>query len=780
MLRLGKEVMIFDGGFGSELEKLGLDGIPEDLNITHAERIRDIHRAYSCADFVSANTFGLNRIKYKGKYGLKEVAIAAIQNARAAGKYVFADVGPTGAMLAPVGTLSFEDAYEAFAEFARITSDYVDGYIAETFSDLYELKACVLALKENSDKTVFATMTFDKSGRTLTGTTPEIAVNTLEGLGVDALGVNCSLGPKELLETVRRITAVSGVPVIVQPNRGLPVIENGKTVYKLGIDEFVRYAGEFVKIGVSVLGGCCGTTPEFIRAISEKYGGAKVKRVKVKKQTVINSATKEAVIDGVKICGERLNPTGKPKLKEALKAGNYDYLVDEAVRQAEAGADLLDLNVGLPETDEAAVMEKACRKIQEFVDLPIQIDSSDACAIERGVRAYNGIPLINSVNGEAEVMDRIFPIAKKYGAVVLGLTMDGNGVPKTAKERYSIAKRIVERAESYGIPRHKIMIDTLALTASAEQKLVCETTEALRLVKALGVKTALGVSNVSFGLPNRPLLNKTFLTMAMTCGLDMPIMNPLDSEMTGAVKAFKVLNASDKGSADYIETYKDFSPQIGATTQVYAKKESGAVEVQTLYDCVVKGLKNKAESLCESELEKSDPMTVINDVLIAALTEVGNLYDSGKIFLPQLISSAEAAKTAFSALRDKLPKVTAELGTVVLATVKGDVHDIGKNIVKVVSESYGYSVVDLGKDVPASAVTDAVRKYKPIAVGLSALMTTTVKSMAQTIKTLRDDNCPCPVFVGGAVLNAEIAREIGADFYTRDALGFVKALQTLK
>ncbi|MDE6676131.1 MAG: homocysteine S-methyltransferase family protein, partial [Clostridia bacterium] len=521
MLRLGKEIIVFDGGMGSEIERLGLTGNPEELNVTHSEEIKAIHRAYACADIITTNTFGLNRIKYKGGYDLKTLALAAIENARAAGKKVFFDVGPTGGMLAPLGTLSFDEAYEAFAEIAKLTSDLVDGYIAETFSDLYEMKTCVLALKENSDKPVFATMTFDNTARTLTGSTPEIVANTLEGLGVDALGVNCSLGPNELKEVVSRLLKVSGVPVIVQPNRGLPRLVGGKTVYDLTTEEYETAMREFVKTGVSVIGGCCGTTPEFTRRIS-KFSGKKVKSRKVKRETIVNSATRLTVIDGVKICGERLNPTGKKALKEALIAGDFEYLVDEAVKQQEAGADLLDLNVGVPKIDEPAAMLQAVRTVQEYCDLPLQIDSSNREAIEKGVRYYNGIPLINSVNGENEVMDAVFPIAKKYGAVVLGLTMDGSGVPKTAKERFEIAKRIVARAEEYGIPRHKIMIDTLVLTASAEQTLVKETIEALRLVKKLGVKTALGVSNVSFGLPNRPLLNKTFLTMAMTSGLNMP------------------------------------------------------------------------------------------------------------------------------------------------------------------------------------------------------------------------------------------------------------------
>lgn len=776
MLQLGERVIVFDGGFGSELERVGLSGgVPEDLNITNAEDIKAIHRAYACADIVSTNSFGLNRIKYHGKYELRDVALKAIENARAAGKKVFFDVGPTGAMMEPLGTLTFDDAYEAYAEIARITSNYADGYIAETFSDLYEMKACILALKENSDKPIFATMTFDQSGRTLTGSTPEIVANTLEGLGADALGVNCSLGPKELLPVVERLLNAANVPIIVQPNRGLPVLENGKTVYKLGVDEFEEYAEKMLDMGVSVIGGCCGTTPEFIERIS-RFSGMPVKKRSAEPKTAINSATALTVIDGVKICGERLNPTGKKALKEALIAENYDYLVDEAIKQQEAGADLLDINVGLPQLDEKTVMPKVIKKVQEYADLPIQIDSSDAEAIDAGARYTNGIPLINSVNGEEEVMARVFPIAKKYGAVVLGLAMDKNGVPRTAEGRFEIAKRIVERAADFGIPRHKIMIDTLVVTASAEQALVKETLKALTLVKSLGVKTALGVSNVSFGLPNRPLLNRTFLTMAMTCGLNMPILNPLDGEMTGAVKAFGVLSGEDENSENYIEAYKDWSPAAAAAVTV---QKAGEKSAATLYDCVKQGLKNRAGELCEAELLNSDPMTVVNDVLIKALEEVGEMYESGKLFLPQLVSSAEAAKVAFAVVGRHLPKEAKSKGRIVLATVKGDVHDIGKNIVKVVLESYGYSVIDLGKDVPTERVVEACREYSPTAVGLSALMTTTVRGMEETINALRADGCNAKIFVGGAVLNEETANIIGADFYTKDALGFARKLDEI-
>ena len=767
MLSLDKKVMIFDGGFGSELNRRGLDSfIPEELNITHKEDIIDIHKSYSGADFITTNTFGLNRIKYKGGFSIKELALAAIDNAKASMKKVFFDIGPTGSMLKPIGLLEFDEAYEAFKEIVLLSKDYVDGYIVETFSDLYELKACILAIKENCDLPLFVTMTFDANCRTLTGSTPEIFVNTVEGLGVDALGVNCSLGPKELYPVIERILNCTHTPVIIQPNRGLPKIKNGKTYYDLELDEFDKYIKKYIDMGVSIVGGCCGTTPEFINEIS-KYKGQAVKENNNINKTIINSSTNLVTIENVKICGERLNPTGKKKLKNALLEENYDYLIAEAIKQQDANAEILDLNVGVPKIDEPNVMKKAVMVIQEYVDLPLQIDSSNANAIELGCRYYNGIPLINSVNGEAAVMDKIFPIAKKYGAVVLGLCMDDNGVPKTAIERFEIAKKIINTAEKYGIPKHRIMIDTLVLTASAEQALVKETLEGLRLVSALGIKTALGVSNVSFGLPNRGLLNKTFLTMAMNSGLNMPIMNPLDEEMVNSIYSYNVLMNIDSNSEQYIAKYQNVEVNVINNSSL------------SLYDAVKKGLKNDVKELIIKELELNDPMYIVNEILIRALQDVGSSYDKGKLFLPQLISSAEAAKEAFNIIQDKFPKSSNDKATIIMATVKGDVHDIGKNICKVVLESYGYNVIDLGKDTEINTIVDAYNKYKPLAIGLSALMTTTVLSMEQTIKKLRGINCESKIFVGGAVITKDIANEINADYYSKDALEFVNILEEL-
>ncbi len=770
--QIGHKLKIFDGGMGSEIAKTGVEfTYPEELNVTHSNLICKIHECYAeaGADFITTNTFGLNRVKYKGAYQISDLCDAAIDNARKANKAVFFDIGPTGAMLKPVGMLSFDEAYDAFAEVVRLSCDKVDGYILESFSDLYEIKAAVLAVKENCDKPIFATMTFDRTGRTLTGTSPEVMVELLEGLGVDALGVNCSLGPIELYDVIKKVLEVSHIPVIVQPNRGLPTLKDGKTVYDMAVSEFVTAMEAYIDMGVSIVGGCCGTTPEFIAELSA-FSDRKITAPQNPYFTAVTSYSRLVKIKDVTVCGERLNPTGKKRIKEAITEGNYDLLVSEAIAEEEAGADLLDLNVGVPMIDEPAVMQAVCQRIQEYTDLPLQIDSSNREAIEKGVRYYNGIPLINSVNGEQAVMDAIFPIAKKYGAVVLGLTLDENGIPKTAEERFKIAKRIVSEAEKHGIPRHKIMIDTLVLTASSEQALVPETVKALSLVRTLGVMTALGVSNVSFGLPNRALLNRTFLSVAMYAGLAMPILNPLDNEMMGAVRAYRVLSCIDENSEKYIDAYKD------ATT---VTTPNATKEAKTLFDAVKKGMKNDVADLTAVELEKVAPLDIVNNILIRALDEVGADYSCGKIFLPQLISSAEAAKLAFEVITERMPARTAAKEKVILATVKGDVHDIGKNICKTVVHSYGYEVIDLGKDVPAETVVKACLQHKPLAVGLSALMTTTVSSMEKTIIALREADCQAKIFVGGAVLTPELSAQLGADYYTADALELVKTLEGL-
>lgn len=767
-----EKVQIFDGGMGSSLEERGVSfNCVEDLNITHEDVIRDIHLGYKNADYITTNTFGLNKFKYKGNYSLKEVALKAIENARVVSRKVFFDIGPTGLLMEPIGSLNFKDAYEAFKEVVEISKDYVDGYIVETFSDLLEIKACILAVKENSDKPVFATMTFSDNGRTLTGTTPLIMVNTLEGLGVDVLGVNCSLGPKDLMPIVKEIMKYAHIPVIVQPNRGIPKYINGKASYELDHVEYKKYIKMFLDLGVSIVGGCCGTNSDFINAISE-YKDLNVIHKNNNYETLVNSRDTVVNFNNIVICGERLNPTGKKKLKEAITQENYDYLIEEAIIQKEHGANVLDLNVGVPLIDEVKVLTTAMKKVSEYVNLPLQIDSSNIEAIENAVREYAGIPIINSVNGDFEVMDKVFTIAKKYGAVVIGLTLDKNGVPQTAKDRFDIAKRIMDKASEYGIKYHKIIIDTLVLTASSNQSLVKETLEALKLVSSLGVKTTLGVSNVSFGLPNRQLLNKTFLGLALNSGLSMPIMNPLDSEMMGIVNAYNVLLNKDINSEKYIECYKDIQNNVN----INKDKE----EISSIPEIIKKGLKNIIKDKVITELEKYDnPLEFIENVLIKSLNEVGVLYEKGVLYLPQLISSSETAKIAFNTVLERIPSSLVEKGTIIIGTVKGDIHDIGKNIVKVVLQSYGYSVVDLGKDVDPEIFVEAYNKYKPIAIGLSALMTTTINSMKVTIEKLRDINVSSKIFVGGAVLTEDIAKKINADYYSKNALEIVSILEKL-
>ncbi len=772
--KLGKKIMIFDGAFGTELQKYNLElgKNPEEINIENPQIIKNIHKSYidAGADFLSTNSFGINPYKFKdSKYCLNELVMAAINNAKEYAKkeLIFFDMGPLGKLMAPVGTLTFEDAYNAFKEVIDIASPYVDGFILETFSDIYELKAAVLAVKENTAKPVFALMTFDETKRTLSGTTPRIMVEVLEGLNVDALGVNCSLGPKDLEPIIKEILDYTHTPVMIQPNRGLPTIIDGKTMYLLPIEEYDFYIKKFINMGVSIVGGCCGTNPEFIKRIS-KYKDSRVKELNNPYYTVATSSSNLVDIKDVVVCGERLNPTGKKKIKEALINEDYDYLILEAIKQ-EKTSDILDVNVGVPKIDEVKVMKNVITKLQEVIKAPLVIDSSNIFAIENAARIYNGIPIINSVNGDYEVMDKIFPVAKKYGCLVIGLTLDNSGVPKTAIERFLIAKRIVEHAKKYGINKNKIIIDTLTLTASAEQELVKETIKALNLVTSeLNVKTTLGVSNVSFGLPNRLLLNKTFLTLAMHNGLNMPIINPCEEEMIEVILAYKALNNIDVNFVDYISK---------VNSNVDTKNNmSNSLDLPQL---IKMGLKQEVSIKTKELLENLDAINVINDVLIPTLNEIGENYDKGKIFLPQLMMGAEAVKEAFKVISDKFPKSDNYKGTIIMATVKGDIHDIGKNIIKVILESYSYKVIDLGKDVSKETILEAYLKYKPNAIGLSALMTTTVLSMEETIKFLKQNKCISPIFVGGAVLTKDISKEINADYYSKDALEFVNILNSI-
>ena len=764
---LAEKILLFDGAMGTMLQAAGLPagGLPELYNLTHPEVVLGIHKAYAAAgcDVVTANTFQAGELKLaESGYTPEEVIAAGVRLAKESGAtYTALDIGPLGQLMKPMGTLSFEDAYAMFRrQIEAGAAAGADLILFETMSDLLEVKAGVLAAKECCDLPVFVTMTYQQDGRTFVGCSPECAALTLSGLGVDALGVNCSLGPEELMPVVKTLLAWSRVPVMVQPNAGLPKMKNGQTVYDISAEAFAEMTAAFGREGAAVLGGCCGTTPAFLSALRKKLDG--MARVLPERKTVsaVCSGTRIAVLDGgVSVIGERINPTGKKRLKEKLREQDFDYIAGEAISQKQHGADILDVNCGLPEIDEAAVLCRAVEEVQAVTDLPLQIDSSDPEAIALAVRRYNGKPIINSVSGKEESLRTILPIAAKYGAMVVGLTLDETGIPETAEKRYAIAKRIVREAEKYGIPRQDILIDCLVLTASAQQELVIATLRAIRLVKAgLGVKTVLGVSNVSFGLPGRPVLNSVFLAAGFGAGLDTAIVNPLSEEIMQTVRAFRVLNAQDKDAAEYIaNAAKEERPAAKAETE------------RTLSGSIMEGRAEETAEGTRRLLETTAPMEIIDSWFIPALDKVGEQYEQGQLFLPQLIRAAEAVKAGFAVLRAAMPEGGADRGTIVVATVEGDIHDIGKNIAKMLLQNYGYKVIDLGKDVPAETVVQAALKSGAPLIGLSALMTTTVTSMRDTIAALRQAGCTAKIMAGGAVLNEEYIKYVGADYYARDA-----------
>ncbi|OFI06055.1 methionine synthase [Clostridium acetireducens DSM 10703] len=773
--------LFFDGAMGTMLQNRGLKAgeIPETYNILHPEIIKDIHEKYieAGSNIIITNTFGANELKLKNTgYSVEEVITEAVNIAKSAKgeKYIALDIGPIGQLMEPIGTLKFEKAYEIFKR--QVVAGSKAGchvILIETISDIYEAKAAVLAAKENSNLPVFCTMTFAEDGRTFTGTDPITMVTVLEGLGVDALGLNCSLGPKEIMPIVEEILKYSSIPVIVQPNAGLPRVDGNKTVYDITEEEFASYMKTIAEKGARILGGCCGTNDDFIRKTVEKVENIKVKEIEKKEFTAITSYSKTVLLgEEVKIIGERINPTGKKKFKEALKTNNMDYILNEAIMQKEAKADILDVNVGLPEINEEEVMIKVIREIQSIIDLPLQIDSSNSKVIEKAVRIYNGKPIINSVNGKEEVMESIFPIAKKYGAVVIGLTLDEKGIPSKAEDRVKIAEKIINKANEYGIDKKDIIIDCLVLTVSAQQKEVMETIKAVKMVKdKFNVKTTLGVSNVSFGLPNRSILNKTFLAMALAQGLDAPILNPNNKDVIETINAFKVLANQDKDAKDYVKNYSNIDDK---------KEVNKENNTKDLKNIIISGIKEEAKEKTKELLKIKQSMEIVDEYLIPALDIVGKKYEKGEIFLPQLIQSAETVKNAFEIIREKISiegKVSIYKGKIILATVQGDIHDIGKNIVKVILENYGFEVIDLGKDVPIKVVVEKAKQNNIKLVGLSALMTTTVKSMEETIKALRKNNINCKVFVGGAVLNEEYAKMIKADYYAKDAQEAVKIAQ---
>lgn len=764
--------VFLDGGMGTMLQAAGLgtDHVPELLNITAPESIISIHSQYvdSGADIVYSNTFGANSYKLsESGHSVDEVVAAGISNAKkaAAGRALVAlDIGPIGQLLEPSGTLSFEEAYDCFREIVIAGKD-ADLIVIETMTDLYEVKAAVLAAKENSDKPVMVTMTFEENMRTFTGVSVECMVAVLEGLGVDALGVNCSLGPEELYPVIEKICSLSILPVIAKPNAGLP--DPVTNEFSVGPEKFAESAVKLVKVGVKIFGGCCGTTPAHISAVISALEDCEYCPREVKSVSVACSAVNCVSIDQPRVIGERINPTGKKRFKEALLAHDIDYILGQAIEQIHAGAEILDVNVGLPGIDEKGMMVTAVKAIQSVCDTPLQLDSTIPEVLEAGLRVYNGKPIVNSVNGENESLDTILPIVKKYGASVVGLTLDKGGIPKTADGRFAIAKKILERAMSYGIPKEDVFIDCLTLTASAEQDGVMETLNALHRVKTeLGLHTVLGVSNISFGLPNRELITRTFLTMALHSGLDLPIINPNIDSIIGAVRAYRLLAGIDRDSVEFISVYAD-----GDTAPKLAPATADKGMPDLIYS-VGNGLKADAVKAAEELLKTTDAMEIINSYLIPALDSAGEKFEKGKIFLPQLILTAGAAQACFEVIKDRLALTngtTVSKGKVVLATVKGDIHDIGKNIVKVLLDSYGFTVIDLGKDVDPQIIVDAAIENKVSLVGLSALMTTTLGSMAETIRLLNEQYPECKTVVGGAVLTASYAEQIHADYYAKDA-----------
>ncbi|WZL72952.1 homocysteine S-methyltransferase family protein [Clostridiaceae bacterium 35-E11] len=770
--------LFFDGAMGTQLQKRGLcaGDIPEIYNFTHSEMIKEIHQNYlqAGADIVATNTFGANELKLRGTgYTVEDVITKAVALAKEArknteDKYIALDIGPIGQLLAPIGTLTFDRAYEIFQRQVRAgVAAGCDLILIETISDIYEAKAAVFAAKENSDLPVFCTMTYEDTGRTFTGTDPLTMVMVLQGLGVDALGVNCSFGPKEIMPIVESILQYTSIPVMVQPNAGLPKVKEGETVYDMQPKVFADYVKKIAQKGVQILGGCCGTDEQFIKSVTEALKPASFIPIDKKDITAVCSANKTVILgDEVKVIGERINPTGKKKLKEALRNHHMDYLLNEAISQMESGADILDINVGLPEIDEKQTMIHAIQEIQSIVHLPLQIDSTRKEVIEAAARIYNGKPLINSVNGKEKVMQEIFPIVKKYGACVIGLTLDDEGIPMKAEERVKIAEKIIHTAQKYGIPKKDIIIDCLVLTASAQQAEVLETIKAVKMVKErFNVKTSLGVSNVSFGLPNRHILNQTFLAMGLTQGLDAPIVNPGDQGIMDTIRTFKVLANQDKEAKQYLQSYAEIKEKR-ETIQSINNHEKDLKEI------IIKGLKDEAAGAVTKLLETTDPLKIVDEQLISALDVVGKKFEEGTIFLPQLIQSAETVKNAFQIIKDKMLQegnYKISKGKVILATVKGDIHDIGKNIVKIILENYGFEVIDLGKDVPVETIVRTTKEQDVKLVGLSALMTTTVKSMEETIVALRENKIPCKTFVGGAVLNQEYADMIKADYYAKDA-----------
>ena len=780
-----KRFVLLDGGMGTQLQTRGLQPgqKPELAALEMPDTLTAIHADYARAgaDILLANTFGANAKKLAGcPCTVEQVVSASIACARSAAAetdaLVALDIGPLGELLVPAGTLSFEDAYAEFAQVIRAgAAAGADLVFLETMTDLYELKAAILAAKENCALPVFTSMSFESRGRTFTGCTVESYAVTAAGLGADTVGINCSLGPKEILPFAQRLcrSVPAGVPVFVKPNAGLP---NPDGSYNLNAAEFAAEMKAYASIGVSMVGGCCGTTPDFIAKLRETFAPlVPADKIPIHRSCLC-TPVRFVEVDGITVVGERINPTGKKRLQQALRDGDSAYPCAQAVAQAEAGAQVLDVNAGLPGIDEAATLEQLVKDLQAITDLPLQLDSSNPEALSRALRIYNGKPIVNSVNGEQKTLDTILPLCKKYGAAVVGLALDEHGIPADAEGRFAIAKRIAAAANAAGIPNEDIYIDCLTLTASAQQEGAVQTLEALtRCKKELGVRTVLGVSNISFGLPCRGYLNTTFLTMAMAAGLDLAIMNPNTPEMMAAVRAYRVLTSQDKQSSDYVAAYADVQIQTTQTSKsaaTVAEVGAAAPGGDALFEAVRRGLKAEARAAADAALTMREPLDVVNTSLIPALDAVGDGFEKGTVFLPQLLQAATAAQAAFESIKAKIAasgQAQGSKGKIVIATVKGDVHDIGKNIVRVILENYGYDVLDLGRDVAPERVVEAVRQTGAKLVGLSALMTTTVPNMQATIEALHAAGLDCKVMVGGAVLTPDYARNIGADYYCKDA-----------
>ena len=767
-------ILFFDGAMGTELQKNGLKKgeLPENLNIHSPEIVARVHKSYLDAgcNIISTNTFGANSLKFDN---VTEIITKAVEIAKNTieesnkNAFVALDLGPLGKLLKPYGDLEFQTAYDLYKEQVIAGKNAgADLILIETMGDLYEIKTAVLAAKENTDLPVLVSMIFDEKGILLTGADIKTAVITLEGLGVDGIGMNCGLGPDQMLELLKEMQKYSSTPIFVQPNAGLPVSINGVTTYNVTPDEFAQKQLEILKNGACALGGCCGTTPDHIKAMIDLCRNEKIEKISKKQITAVTSYSKTVIFENKPIIiGERINPTGKKMLKEALRNNDMDYIYREGVTQADAGADILDVNVGLPEIDEPVMMQNAVLGLQSILNTPLQIDTSDSVAMEKALRIYNGKPMVNSVNGKEKVMEEVFPLVKKYGGVLVCLTLDENGIPETVEGRIDVAKRIIKKAESYGITKENLVFDPLCMTVSTNKDNAKITLECIeKLNKDLGVKTVLGVSNVSFGLPNRELLNSTFFTLAMQKGLGAGIINPKSDAMMNAYYSYCALNGLDDNFEQYIANVTDTKAEVKTTD----------VDLKT---AVVKGLKSQAKEQTKLELKTKTPIEIIDGILVPALNEVGKGFEENTIFLPSLLMSAETAGASFEIIKEHIGnsgEKTEEKGKILIATVEGDIHDIGKNIVKVLLENYGFSVIDMGKDITPEAIVEKAEKENIKLVGLSALMTTTVPSMEKTIRLLKEKNPQIAVMVGGAVLTEDYAKTIGADFYGKDAMASVR------